>query len=106
MLRPLRTLNERVREISAVSLHKRVALAGPDDELKRLADTFDDLLGRLESSFAAQRQFVGNASHELRAPLARARMISEVALTDPDSTVVSFARVTRAFSQPGSSRSA
>jgi signal transduction histidine kinase len=90
MLRPLRTLNERVREISAVSLHKRLALDRPDDELKHLADTFDDLLSRLEGSFAAQRQFVANASHELRTPLARARTISEVALTDPDATVESL----------------
>ena len=90
VLRPLRTLNERARRISATSLHKRLALTGPDDELKRLADTFDELLGRLESSFAAQRQFVANASHELRTPLARARTIAEVALADPGATVQSL----------------
>jgi signal transduction histidine kinase len=87
VLRPLRTINERAREISVRSLHKRLSLVGPDDELTQLASTFDDLLGRLEGSFAAQRQFVANASHELRTPLARARTIAEVALADPDATV-------------------
>jgi signal transduction histidine kinase len=90
VLRPLRTLNERTRAISATNLHKRLALTGPDDELKQLANTFDDLLGRLEASFQAQRQFVANASHELRSPLALARTISEVALTDPEATVDSL----------------
>src|SRR5262245_7216660 len=90
MLRPLRTLNERAREISASDLHKRLSLEGPEDEVTRLADTFDDLLGRLEASFAAQRQFVANASHELRTPLARARTLAEVALSDPDANVDSL----------------
>jgi signal transduction histidine kinase len=90
VLRPLRTLNERAREISASNLHKRLALAGPDDELKQLADTFDDLLGRLEGSFAAQRQFVANASHELRTPLTRAQTLTEVALRDPEASVESL----------------
>jgi signal transduction histidine kinase len=90
VLRPLRTLNERAREISARSLHRRLALTGPDDELKQLANTFDDLLDRLEASFQAQRQFVANASHELRSPLALTRTISEVALADPEPTVDSL----------------
>jgi signal transduction histidine kinase len=90
VLRPLRTLNERARAISASNLHKRLALTGPDDELKQLANTFDDLLGRLEASFQAQRQFVANASHELRSPLALARTIGEVALSDPEATVESL----------------
>jgi signal transduction histidine kinase len=90
VLRPLRTLNERARAISASNLHKRLALTGPDDELKQLANTFDDLLGRLEASFQAQRQFVANASHELRSPLALARTIGEVALSDPEATVDSL----------------
>jgi signal transduction histidine kinase len=92
VLRPLRTLNDRAREITASDLHKRLALVGPDDELTQLADTFDDLLGRLEASFAAQRQFVANASHELRTPLARSRAIAEVALGDPDATTGSLRR--------------
>jgi signal transduction histidine kinase len=90
VLRPLRTLNDRARAISASNLHRRLALTGPDDELKQLANTFDDLLGRLEASFQAQRQFVANASHELRSPLALARTIGEVALSDPEATVGSL----------------
>jgi signal transduction histidine kinase len=90
VLRPLRTITERAREISASNLHERVALAGPKDELTQLADTFDDLLGRLELSFAAQRQFVANAAHELRTPLTRAQTLAEVALGDPGATVDSL----------------
>jgi len=90
VLRPIRTINERVREISATSLHKRLALDGPDDELTQLASTFDDLLARLEASFEAQQQFVANASHELRTPLTRARAIAEVAVDDPGATVDSL----------------
>ena len=90
LLRPLRTLNERTREISASSLHKRLALTGPDDELTRLAGTFDDLLDRLEASFNAQRRFVANASHELRTPLTLERALLEANLTDPDATIDSF----------------
>jgi signal transduction histidine kinase len=90
VLRPLRTITERAREISASNLNERVALAGPDDELTQLADTFDDLLGRLEAAFAAQRQFVANAAHELRTPLTRAQTLGEVALADPAATVDSL----------------
>jgi len=82
VLRPLRTITAAARRISARSLHQRIALTGPDDELKELGDTFDDLLGRLEAAFRAQRQFVANASHELRTPLARQRTLLEVALRD------------------------
>jgi signal transduction histidine kinase len=90
VLRPLRTLNERAREISATNLHRRLALAGPDDELTQLAGTFDDLLARLDASFQAQRQFVANASHELRTPLARSRTLAEVALADPEASADSL----------------
>ena len=90
VLRPLRTITATARDISASSLDRRLALAGPDDELHELGDTFDALLGRLESSFEAQRQFVANASHELRTPLARQRTVAEVALADPDATVESL----------------
>jgi signal transduction histidine kinase len=83
VLRPLRTITWTARNISASNLHKRLALTGPDDELKELGDTFDGLLGRLEAAFDAQRQFVANASHELRTPLARQRTLVEVALADP-----------------------
>ncbi|MFF7474802.1 ATP-binding protein [Streptomyces sp. NPDC008092] len=90
ILRPLRTITVAARNISATSLHERLALDGPDDELKQLGDTFDDLLGRLEAAFRAQRQFVANASHELRTPLARQRTLGQVALADPGATVESL----------------
>jgi signal transduction histidine kinase len=83
-LRPLRTITTTARRISASNLHQRLNLAGPDDELKELADTFDQLLGRLERSFAFERQFVANASHELRTPLAAMRTSLEVAMAKPE----------------------
>jgi len=89
-LRPLRTITNAARDISASSLHKRLALAGPDDELTQLAVTFDDLLARLEGAFDAQRGFVANASHELRTPLTLERTLVEVALADPNATVASL----------------
>jgi signal transduction histidine kinase len=90
VLRPLRTITSAAREISATDLHRRLALAGPDDEFKELGDTFDELLGRLEASFRAQRQFVANASHELRTPLARLKTLAQVALADPNASVESL----------------
>ncbi len=90
VLRPLRTITAAARRISARSLHQRIAMTGPDDELKELGDTFDQLLGRLDASFRAQRQFVANASHELRTPLARQRTLLEVALRDRQATNASL----------------
>ncbi len=90
VLRPLRTITAAARRISARSLHQRIAMTGPDDELKELGDTFDQLLGRLDASFRAQRQFVANASHELRTPLARQRTLLEVALRDRQATDASL----------------
>jgi signal transduction histidine kinase len=89
-LRPLRTITNAAREISASDLHRRLALSGPDDELKELAGTFDGLLARLEASFEAQRRFVANASHELRTPLTLERALVEVALADTDATTESL----------------
>ena len=83
-LRPLRTMNAAAREISATNLHRRLGLDGPADELTELGQTLDDLFGRLEASFEAQRHFVANASHELRTPLAGLQTLLEVALADPD----------------------
>jgi signal transduction histidine kinase len=90
VLSPLRTITAAARRISARSLHQRLAMTGPDDELKELGDTFDQLLGRLDASFRAQRQFVANASHELRTPLARQRTVLEVALRDHEATNASL----------------
>ena len=90
VLRPLRTITAAAQHTSASNLHERLALTGPDDELKELADTFDAFLARLEGAFDAQRQFVANASHELRTPLARQRTVIEVALADPQRSMASL----------------
>ena len=82
-LRPLRAITATAREISASNLHRRLALTGPNDELRQLGRTFDALLERLETAFTAQRQFAANVSHELRTPLTYERALIEVALADP-----------------------
>jgi hypothetical protein len=83
VLRPLRAMTATARRISASNLHERLAVPGPADELKNLGDTIDDLLGRLEAAFAAQRRFVADASHELRTPLATMRASLDVAMAKP-----------------------
>ncbi|MGH3626217.1 MAG: sensor histidine kinase [Sciscionella sp.] len=90
VLRPLRKITEATQAISATNLHERLALAGPDDELKKLADTIDGLVARLEGAFEAQRRFVANASHELRTPLTFVRALLQMTLTDPDATLDTF----------------
>ena len=87
VLRPLSTITTAARRISASSLHERLALPGPGDELKELGDTLDDLFARLEASFDAQRRFVANASHELRTPLTRERALLQVTRANPASTL-------------------
>jgi signal transduction histidine kinase len=82
-LRPLREITSTARRVSGENLGERIALRGPADELKELADTFDGMLGRLDGAFASQRHFVANASHELRTPLAIMRTEVDVALADP-----------------------
>jgi signal transduction histidine kinase len=79
VLAPLRTITARARQISGANLHERLDLGGPEDELKELGDTIDDLLGRLEAAFEAQASFVANVSHELRTPLAMMRTSLDVA---------------------------
>jgi signal transduction histidine kinase len=90
ILRPLSTITTAARRISASNLNERLGLQGPDDELKALGDTLDDLFARLESSFQAQQHFVANASHELRTPLTRERAMLQVALDDPDTTTATW----------------
>jgi signal transduction histidine kinase len=82
-LRPLRKMTATTQRISADNLDERLAMPGPDDELKELGDTIDGLLERLESAFAAQRRFVANASHELRTPLTTMRASLDVAVAKP-----------------------
>ncbi|MEU0133747.1 HAMP domain-containing sensor histidine kinase [Streptomyces sp. NPDC006296] len=82
-LRPVTSMTEAARRISEQNLHQRLALPGPDDELHRLADTFDSMLDRLEKSFESRRRFVANASHELKTPLAVQRTSLQVGLADP-----------------------
>ena len=83
VLRPLRAITEAARTASQENLDQRLALAGPPDELKELADTFDAMLARLDAAFASQRRFVANASHELRTPLTEMRTLIDVAMAKP-----------------------
>jgi hypothetical protein len=83
VLQPLQQITTTAQRLSAEQLDARIALPGPHDELKQLADTFDAMLDRLQASFGAQRRFVADASHELRTPLAVMRTEVDVALADP-----------------------
>ena len=83
VLAPLRTITATADRISGTNLHERIAMSGPRDELRLLADTIDRLLARLEVAFDAQRRFVANASHELRTPLAIMRTTLDVAIAKP-----------------------
>ncbi|MPY49386.1 sensor histidine kinase [Streptomyces acidicola] len=84
VLTPLGRITRTARAVAGSDLSRRIELDGPDDELKELADTLDDMLERLERAFTAQQRFVGNASHELRTPLAINRTLLEVHLSDPN----------------------
>jgi signal transduction histidine kinase len=90
VLRPLRTITAKTRQISEDNLHQRLALEGPPDELKDLGDTIDGLLARLDAAFEAQRRFAANVSHELRTPLTVGRTLLEMILDDPGANVESF----------------
>ncbi|MGN6866801.1 MAG: sensor histidine kinase [Solirubrobacteraceae bacterium] len=84
VLRPLRTMTATTRQISEHNLNERLALSGPRDELKDLADTVDGLLARLEAHVSEQQRFTANASHELRTPLAITQTLLDLARKDPN----------------------
>lgn len=86
VLRPIGRITSVARDIQATDLSRRINLRGPNDELRRLAETFDDMLARLDEAFASQRRFIQEASHELRNPLAVIRTNLDVALSDPEAT--------------------
>ena len=84
ILRPVHRLTAAARAASEQDLSQRIALQGPRDELRELADTFDTMLERLDRAFASQRQFIANASHELRTPLTVMRTAMDVVLAKPE----------------------
>jgi signal transduction histidine kinase len=91
LLRPLQRINSTARRLSLATLHERITLTGPRDELRELADNFDAMLDRIEDAVASQRRFIANASHELRTPLAVQRTAIEIGLVNP--TPAKLARV-------------
>jgi signal transduction histidine kinase len=84
VLRPVRRVTATAREIGATDLSRRIALDGPRDEIRSLADTLDDMLGRLDGAFSAQRRLIDDASHELRHPLAVIRTTLDAVLSRDD----------------------
>ncbi|MDG4859602.1 HAMP domain-containing sensor histidine kinase [Streptomyces sp. T-3] len=92
VLRPVGVIAATARRLSGENLHQRIALGGPPGELKRLADTFDEMLDRIEQLVSAQQRFAANAAHELRTPLAVQRAAAEIGLADPDPAKVARIR--------------
>ncbi|MFD4511651.1 sensor histidine kinase [Streptomyces sp. NPDC058457] len=90
VLRPMRAVTAGIRRISANNVHERLAVQGPADEIKDLADSVDGLLGRLETALESHKRFVTNAAHELRTPLTVERALLEESLLDSDATAASF----------------
>jgi len=86
VLAPIGRITTVARDIQATDLSRRIALQGPPDELRNLADTFDSMLARIDEAFEQQRQFIHEASHELRNPLAVIRTNLDVTLADPAAT--------------------
>ncbi|MFE0421173.1 sensor histidine kinase [Streptomyces sp. NPDC058953] len=84
VLRPVGLITTTARKLSGENLHQRIDLKAPPGELKQLADTFDEMLGRIEQLVTAQQRFAANAAHELRTPLAIQRALAEIGLADPD----------------------
>lgn len=87
VLKPVAEITGVAREIQASDLSQRISLEGPEDELKRLADTFDDMLERLDTAFSSQRQFLADTSHDLRTPLTVIRSNVELAADDPAASI-------------------
>lgn len=101
-LKPLRQITTTARGIANRNLHQRIALEGPEDEIKDLANTLDDMLERLDKAFEGQQRFIANASHELRTPLAINRTLIEVAMmkeTGPDSRLAQLGSTLLAVNQ-------
>lgn len=94
ILRPVHRLTAAAREASEQNLSQRIALQGPRDELRELADTFDAMLERLDRAFNSQRHFIANASHELRTPLTVMRTAMDVVLAKPEPTRDELASMT------------
>nr|WP_306746830.1 HAMP domain-containing sensor histidine kinase [Saccharothrix yanglingensis] len=93
VLQPVHDVTDAARRLSAESLGERLRLTGPRDEVAELADTFDEMLDRLQAAFESQRRFVANASHELRTPLSVIRTELDVTLADPDADVDELRRM-------------
>jgi signal transduction histidine kinase len=92
-LRPIARVTRTAQQLSTETLDQRINLGGPDDELRELADTFDEMLGRLDAAFDSQRLFVANASHELRTPLSVIRTEVDVTMSDPSADNDEFRRM-------------
>lgn len=92
VLKPVGAITNVAREIQASDLSRRIALEGPDDELKRLGDTFDEMLERLDAAFSSQRQFLADTSHDLRTPLTVIRSNVELVSEDPEASLEDWQR--------------
>jgi len=92
-LRPIARVTRTAQQLSTETLDQRIDLGGPDDELRELADTFDEMLARLDAAFDGQKLFVANASHELRTPLSVIRTELDVTLSDPQASTDELRRM-------------
>jgi signal transduction histidine kinase len=92
-LLPVARITATARRLSTKTLNERIGMGGPDDEIRELADTFDDMLGRLDAAFSSQKRFVANASHELRTPLAVIQTELDVSLSDAEASTDELRRM-------------